>query len=678
VSEIFVSYSRSTEPQAVRIDEALRALGYSVWRDDRLLPHRPYLEDTQARLEEAKAVLVLWSKEAAKSQWVRSEANQARARNKIVQASLDGALPPMPFDQIQCARLQGWDGDPANREWQSILSALGELVPRKGRRRKTDPRPSETVAAARGAPATRRMRWLLPVAALAVLVVTAAGVVLLWRQFAPARPDAGSARVAVLPFDATGSGADGQRFATGLFDEILSVLSANQAQVVSRTETVSLRAPDATAIRRLGAALLLDGTIEDTGGRIKARVHLDATATSTILWSEDFERPVSEAEPLEAEVAAKAATMAAYAQQAKAAGLSNAVVGEYISAIEHTRFDWTGGMPAAEPILRRVVQQAPRFARGHSDLAGTLAMQSLIPGAPRAAEQRAEAVREARAAQALDPSAADPYVVLAILRPVTDREERLALLRRAMAVDPNSPIAAVIAGAELSHAGQLTAAAVTSRRAVALDPLWPGSNASLGLRLLESGRESEGLATFDRMARLWPAHDATRLGRLTAKMFYGDPDGALALLSDTKSLPDGLDARAVALHRTFLDALAPGHAAERSRAAAELLAGVRAGALDPAMAMVMLARLGDIDGAFAAAGRYADHASDYAVWFDGPAFLFMPATAPLRRDPRFWPLAARLGLAQYWRASGQWPDFCSEPGLPYDCKAEAAKVAGKP
>jgi hypothetical protein len=32
-------------------------------------------------------------------------------------------------------------------------------------------------------------------------------------------------------------------------------------------------------------------------------------------------------------------------------------------------------------------------------------------------------------------------------------------------------------------------------------------------------------------------------------------------------------------------------------------------------------------------------------------------------------------LLDYWRASGKWPDFCFEPDLPYDCKAEAAKLA---
>jgi hypothetical protein len=52
--------------------------------------------------------------------------------------------------------------------------------------------------------------------------------------------------------------------------------------------------------------------------------------------------------------------------------------------------------------------------------------------------------------------------------------------------------------------------------------------------------------------------------------------------------------------------------------------------------------------------------------------------APLRRDPRFLQLAARIGLVDYWRNSGKWPDFCSDPKLPYNCQAQArALPAGK-
>ncbi len=53
--------------------------------------------------------------------------------------------------------------------------------------------------------------------------------------------------------------------------------------------------------------------------------------------------------------------------------------------------------------------------------------------------------------------------------------------------------------------------------------------------------------------------------------------------------------------------------------------------------------------------------------------LFRPGLSNVRRDPRFVPLAKRLGLVDYWRQSGHWPDFCNDPELPYDCKAEAAK-----
>jgi hypothetical protein len=58
--------------------------------------------------------------------------------------------------------------------------------------------------------------------------------------------------------------------------------------------------------------------------------------------------------------------------------------------------------------------------------------------------------------------------------------------------------------------------------------------------------------------------------------------------------------------------------------------------------------------------------------------LFNTQAVAIRRDPRFMQLAQRLGLLDYWRTTGHWPDFCSEPGLPYDCKALAAKLAATP
>src|SRR5579859_6671544 len=112
MTDIFISYARSTAPQAQAIAEALRALGFGVWRDDELPAHRAYAEVIEERLTAARAVIVVWSEDAAKSQWVRSEADLARNLGKLVQLRIDRARPPLPFNQIQCADLSGWTGDP--------------------------------------------------------------------------------------------------------------------------------------------------------------------------------------------------------------------------------------------------------------------------------------------------------------------------------------------------------------------------------------------------------------------------------------------------------------------------------------------------------------------------------------------------------------------------------------
>jgi hypothetical protein len=55
-------------------------------------------------------------------------------------------------------------------------------------------------------------------------------------------------------------------------------------------------------------------------------------------------------------------------------------------------------------------------------------------------------------------------------------------------------------------------------------------------------------------------------------------------------------------------------------------------------------------------------------------FVFIRADAKaFRADKRFPRFCARVGLVDYWRTSGQWPD-CSDE-VPYDFKAECEKAA---
>ena len=128
MSDVFISYARSTAVQSQAIAEALRALGYGVWRDDELPAHRDYSEVIEERLRAAKAVVVVWSAEAVKSQWVRAEADLAREAGTLVQLTLDGTPLPMPFNRIQCADLAGWQGDPAAAGWKKVAESVAELL----------------------------------------------------------------------------------------------------------------------------------------------------------------------------------------------------------------------------------------------------------------------------------------------------------------------------------------------------------------------------------------------------------------------------------------------------------------------------------------------------------------------------------------------------------------------
>lgn len=128
MADVFISYARSTAKIAKDAADALAKEGLSVWFDQDLPASRAYADVISERLDEAKAVLVLWSKEGVASHWVRSEADRARAKGKLVQASVDGSAPPMPFDQIQCADLSRWRGNPKAPGWRKLKSDIAELA----------------------------------------------------------------------------------------------------------------------------------------------------------------------------------------------------------------------------------------------------------------------------------------------------------------------------------------------------------------------------------------------------------------------------------------------------------------------------------------------------------------------------------------------------------------------
>ena len=255
MSDIFVSYARSTETQAKQVAEALRGLGYGVWRDDELPAHRAYAEVIEERLRSAKAVVVVWSAEAVKSQWVRAEANVAREAGTLVQLRLDSVVPPLPFNEIQCADMTGWTGDLAAPGWRKVAGSVAELI-----------------GAAQPA----------------------------------ARPAIRKLSICVLPFANMSGDPEQEYFSDGISEDIITDLSKVSAlSVVARNTAFGFkgRSPNVKEVaHQLGVSHVLEGSVRKSGGRVRITAQLIDGAAGDHLWAERYDRDLTDIFALQDEI----------------------------------------------------------------------------------------------------------------------------------------------------------------------------------------------------------------------------------------------------------------------------------------------------------------------------------------------------------------------------------------
>lgn len=150
VVDVFISYSRADKEKVGMLARMIANEGYDVWWDADLPPHMSYGDVITAKIGAAKAAVVVWSETAAQSEWVRAEADVARNQKKLIQTSLDDFLPPLPFNQIQYALLQDWQGEADHVGWKKVKQSLIALC---GAREANDTGEVEITPAAIGAAA---------------------------------------------------------------------------------------------------------------------------------------------------------------------------------------------------------------------------------------------------------------------------------------------------------------------------------------------------------------------------------------------------------------------------------------------------------------------------------------------------------------------------------------------
>lgn len=128
MADVFISYRRADRAKAEALATALKIENLDVWWDTALETGQTFDEKIQAALEQAKAVIVIWSKESVKSDWVRAESSIGRERGILVPIMVQPVNIPVPFNLIHTADLIGWSGDRAHLGYRDMVKQVKTLA----------------------------------------------------------------------------------------------------------------------------------------------------------------------------------------------------------------------------------------------------------------------------------------------------------------------------------------------------------------------------------------------------------------------------------------------------------------------------------------------------------------------------------------------------------------------
>ena len=447
--DIFLSYNHADQAKARLFAEAFQVQGFDVWWDTTLRTGEAYDQVTEKALKTAKAVVVLWTQKSVVSRWVRAEATLADRNKTLVPCMIEPCERPIMFELTQTAELSHWQGAVHDTAWLSFLADVNRYV--RTERAPTAPGPITT---------------LVPPPA--------------------AKPSevGDMTSLAVMPFsNRSGLPAD-DALAYGMVEDIISAISLSPSiRVLASSTTVSWRdkAADLRLVGRdLGVRYVLEGNVRRSGVNLRVTVQLVTAETGAILWTQKFDRPLSELADLQEELVTEVAGYLGVALQNLEIERALAKPGD-ITAYEAVQRSLSVGgqlrfdrLPMAIAEARRAVAIAPDYSGGHRVLGLYLAVQFQWTGADDEAQAR----------------------------------EAHHHVERALALGSNDPLNLSSVALALVFLGRPREALQHAQRSLQLNPNSSLGYRSLGAVLASLGRNDEAIAAFDSEERLAPRNFA--------------------------------------------------------------------------------------------------------------------------------------------------------------------------
>jgi adenylate cyclase len=482
--------------------------------------------------------------------------------------------------------------------------------------------------------------------------------------------------LAVLPFDNLSDDRELQFFSDGVSEEIIQRLSRGAGlKVIGRTSSFQFRGPDKAA-RKVASELkcshILDGSIRRAGARVRTTAHLVEAASQTTLWSDRYDGSLDDVFAVQDEISEQIAT-----------ALHQTFTSFSTKAIDPAVYDlYLRASPKSYApdelrtnlgLLEVATQRAPNFAEAWGRLAFVRSwLRVYQPFGDRAAS--ADLVRrEAERALALDPQNADALVArYFVVAPFGRFVEADAIIDRIRLLSGSSD-ALMYVGWHSRAIGRVRDGAEETQRAYRLDALNPMLANLTALAIMSTGRVQDSVPLLEELMVRVPDMSFPVANVMRAYAFLNDWTAIDRLLDPSMKRP----------LREFQDGLA--FIRTKRYPTPENIGSMRSaledhfnktGCIDVSR-LVYAAHLGLVEDAYRTVERACLGPKGTGSDMMGPdgyrtGLLFWDGMPEIRKDPRFVTLCARLGLVEFWLATGKWPDCVDQ--VPYDFKAECEKA----
>jgi serine/threonine-protein kinase len=347
--------------------------------------------------------------------------------------------------------------------------------------------------------------------------------------------------IAVLPFVNISGDKEQEYFSDGLTEELLiSLAKINELQVAARTSSFYFKGEHAdlsTIAHKLNVASVLEGSVRRTGNTIRITAQLNNAVTGFQLWSQTYDRDLSNVLQLQTEIASavanalKVTVLGDVAAEIEVGGTRNPEAFDaYLRASKAFDDERNGeDLHTAISGYSEAIHRDPDFALAYARRSLATARFARNYADKRAlGEYLNKAQADARKAIALAPDLADGHVALAKFL-AQSLEFILATqeYERALALAPGTASVLASYGVNAVLMGRTEAGLAATHRSVVLDPLNSKSHSELCYALIIAGRYRDAVAAC-RDAQTLDPHNGYINARLGFAYYYlGDYQSAL-------------------------------------------------------------------------------------------------------------------------------------------------------